>query len=719
MSVRWLMANTSQRWWAFVDAERQSFALWLPVAFAIGIALWFVLPWQSQRLSLALAFAGFAIAGAIMRWRPLLAVAVLALAGMGAAEWRSARVAAPVLERRLITTVTGSVEAVENRVNRGQLRVLVAPDERLGLPPRIRLTVRGASPPALAPGARIMVRAVLSPPAGPVLPGGYDFARRAWFAGIGATGFPMGAIVVTAAAPSPSGALAWLDAARAKLTLRIRSAVPGEAGAIAAAFVTGDQGAIPLATADAMRDSGLAHLLSISGLHIAVVVGGSILLVRRSLAFFPVLALRWPIKTMAVFVAGLVGIAYTLLAGAEVPTVRTILATLIVLCGMIIGRDAFSLRLLAAAAFAILAVRPEALLGPSFQLSFAAVIAIVALYESRIGRWLTTPREDESPFRWALRHGCTLLVTGLVAEFALSSIGLFHFNRAGVYGVFANMVAIPLTSFVIMPSLMLGLLAEVLGVGTLIWPVVGWALGLLVLLAETIAALPGAVVRLPMMPPLAFGTLVAGGLWLALWRSRARWWGAPVIAVGMVISLATPPPDLLVSGDGRNAALSLIDGRLAFLRTRTGEFLRDMWGDALASDGEARFADLPGMACSVDSCIAGFVRHGRSWHILATLSKDYVDRPVFEAACARADIVVAARRLPNWCTPRWLKLDRARLGETGAVAVWLGSGKIETANAPIGDHPWRPHPAPARRYRGKNISVDQAARIEIPTPAAM
>lgn len=678
------------RWWAFVEAERQSLALWLPVAFSAGVALWFIMPWQSQRLALAAAFAGLAVLGWLLRWRPLAAVAVLALAGMAAADWRSARVAAPVLTHRHGSAVAGRIEIVENRADRDQLRLIIATDAGLDLPPRVRLTIKGTPPAGMAPGARVRVRAMLSPPAGAVIPGGYDFARRAWFAGIGATGFPMGRIVVTAPAPPPSGALAWLDAARSALTVRIRTAVPGQNGALAAAFITGDQGAIPLETAQAMRDSGLAHLLSISGLHIAVVVGGTIFLVRRVLALSPRIALRWPVKTVAVAIAAVVGIAYTLLAGGEVPTVRTILATLIVLLGMVIGREAFSLRLLAAAAFIILAIRPEALLGPSFQLSFAAVISIVALYESRLGRWLTTAVESESWLRRLMRHGATLLVSGLVAELALSSIGLFHFNRAGFYGVFANLLAIPLSSFVIMPLLMLALFAELVGLGALVWPAVGWAMGLLVSLAETTAALPGAVVRMSAIPDTAYGFIVTGGLWLALWRTQVRWWGAGALAIGLLLALASPPPDVLISADGRHAALRLDDGRLAFLRPRTGRFLRDLWGDALATDGDARFADLPGMACSVDTCVAVVRRGGRTWRLLATLSKDYVDRAEFEPACAAADIVISSRRMPKWCVPRWRRFDRAQLAETGAVAIWLGKGRVEAANARIGDHPWRP-----------------------------
>jgi competence protein ComEC len=213
-------------------------------------------------------------------------VALLAFAGMAAAEWRSARVAAAVLAGRRVYLVDGRVEAVENRADRDQVRVMVAPDPGV-LPPRIRLTVRGALADGVKPGARIRVRAMLSPPAGAAVPGGYDFARRAWFAGLGATGFPFGDVIVTALAPAPEGVGAWIAAVRAGLTERIITAVPGAAGAMAAAFVTGAQGGIPLETAQAMRDSGLAHLLSILGLHLAVVVGGAILLLRRSLPSSP------------------------------------------------------------------------------------------------------------------------------------------------------------------------------------------------------------------------------------------------------------------------------------------------------------------------------------------------------------------------------------------------------------------------------------------------
>jgi competence protein ComEC len=707
-------AGISARWWARVEAERHALPLWLPVAFAAGVAAWFLVPWGGQRAALAVMLAGMGAAALLARWRPVAVLAWLALAGMAAAEWRSASVAHPVLAARTIIRFEARVTAVEIRSDRDKVRLLLAPvDEavlpRHGgdtilpphggdpvLPPLVRVSLRGGVPAGVAPGARIVLRAMLAAPAGAAVPGGYDFARRAWFAGIGATGFALGPVQVVAPAPPPAGALAWLAAARAQLQARITAVVPGAPGAIAAAFVTGDQGAIPLDTAQAMRDSGLAHLLSISGVHIAVVVGGTIFLVRRLLALFPFIALRWPVRTIAVAAAALVGIAYSLLAGAEVPTVRTMLATLIVLVGMVIGREAFSLRLLAAAAILILAFRPEALLGPSFQLSFAAVIAIVALYESRLGRWLTTAGEDEGIGGRIGRHLASLLVSGLVAELALSSIGLFHFNRAGLYGILANLFAIPWSSFVVMPLLVVALAADALGLGLLVWPAVGWSMGLLVALAEWTAALPGSVLRLPTMPMAAFALIVAGGLWLALWRTRWRWWGAGAVGIGLVWALAVPPPDLLVSADGHGAALRLDDERLALLRPRTGGFLRNNWADAVAGEGAISFAELPGAACSRDACVAAIDHGGRRWRLLATLSRDYIARDSFEPGCAAADIVISDRRLPAWCRPRWLKLDRQWLGESGAVAIWLGSGRIAAANRGLGDHPWRPA-LPARR----------------------
>jgi competence protein ComEC len=398
-----------------------------------------------------------------------------------------------------------------------------------------------------------------------------------------------------------------------------------------------------------MRDAGLAHLLSISGLHIAVVVGSVALLMRWLLGLWPWLVLRVPVPTLALALAAgaLAGLAYTLLAGAQVPTVRAVIAACIVVVGMMLGRQALSLRLLAAA-FAILVVRPEALLGASFQMSFAAVIGIVALYESRLGKWLTSVREDEPWWKWPARAAASLLASGLVAELALSGIGLYHFGRSGLYGIAANLIAIPYTSFVVMPALMLAMLAEALGLGWL-WPLAGWAMQQLIVLADLTASLPGAVITSAAIPGPAFALGAAGGLWLALWRTRARWLGLAPLAGAVLVGWAAAVPDVLVSSDGRHLALRLSDRRLAHARERVGDFLMDNWAEAVGSDPASAvwLGTLPLARCSAESCVADVQRDGRRWRVLATTGRSLIPRDRFAPACAAADLVVSDRRLPD------------------------------------------------------------------------
>lgn len=675
------------RWFAWAEAERHHLPLWLPVALAAGMALWFALPWAPWRQAALLAALALAGGAALARWRPLAAVALMLALGLAATDVRVATNAHAVLAERQFVWLSGLVEDNEP-LPFGAQRLILRPDERpqgverlsLRLPPGQALIV---------PGSRVAVRALLSPPAGAAVPGGYDVGRRAWFDGIGASGVALGPVTVTA--PASAGPALWLAGLRGAIQARIMAAVPGEAGAVAAAFVTGQQGAIPPATAQAMRDAGLAHLLSISGLHIAVVVGGMAFLLRRGLALWPWLALRVPVPTLALAGGALAGLAYTLLAGAQVPTVRAVIVAGIVVIGMVLGRQALSLRLVAAAAFAILLVRPEALLGASFQMSFAAVIGIIALYESPAGRWLNAVREDEAWWHWLARHAVGLLATGLVAEAALAGIGLYHFGRSGLYGVLANLLAIPWTSLVAMPALMLALAGEALGLGWL-WPLAGWALQRLIDLADITAAMPGAVIITSAVPGPAFAVGVAGGLWLALWRSGARWLGLAGVVAGVALALASPPPDLLISGDGRQLALRLPDGRLAHARARMGDRMLDNMAEAMGSDAADALwlGQVAGAHCSDDACIADVQRGGRRWRLLATNSRYLVPRAAMAPACRAADIVVSDRSLPSWCQPRWLKLDRTILGHTGAVAVWLDQRRVAAAIDVTGDRPWRP-----------------------------
>jgi competence protein ComEC len=675
----------------WLEAERDQLMLWAPVALGLGIALWFVLPdagaWTALLSGAAgTALAGLALPGGGRIGRGIGWFAGLTALGCGLVWVRAERVAAPRLERTMVATFAAGVKTVEPVPARALVRVVLTPDADAGLPPRIRVNIADADVPAgLVPGARLALRARLLPPAGAAVPGGYDYARVAWFQRIGATGKALPGIRILRPAPARRDRIAAL---RARMSLHIQRQVPGAAGGFATALATGDQGALPLADAEAMRRSGLAHLLSVSGLHVTAVVAATMLILLRLLALSPRAALRWPLPLVAAAAGAAAGIFYTILTGAEVPTVRSCVAALLVLAGVAIGREAMTLRLVATGALFVLALWPEALAGPSFQLSFAAVTAIVAFAEWPGARRLFAAAEEKRLRRWG-RHLVALLATGLLVEAALMPIALYHFHKAGLYGAAANIVAIPLTTFVVMPLGAAALLFDQVGLGAPFWWATGVASDALLWLARTVAALPGAVRALPAMPDGAFALMVAGGLWIALWRTRVRRLGLLPLLAGAGWALATPPPDLLVTGDGRHLALRGADGSLALLRPRAGDYVRAMLGENAGSAAPAGDLDgVAGSACGPDLCAVAIRRGGRTWRLLATRSAYPVAIAALNRACAAADIVVSERRLPRTCRPRWLKADRALLMRTGGLAIRLAPPSVRTVRRAGDRHPW-------------------------------
>ena len=654
----------------------------------VGIAAWFALPdanrWVAVVLGgLAVAAAGLALDGGGRAARCLAVAGLLVAIGCALVWWRAERLAAPVLARPAIVAVQGKVERVEKLPARDMVRLRIAPDAGAGLPPMVRVNLDSKDVPAgLTRGAVVKLRARLMPPAPPAIPGAYDFERVAWFDRLGASGRGFAPVEIVTPGEARSGL-------RERLTAHVQSQIEGSAGGIAAALVTGDRGAISEADGEALRRSGLAHLLSVSGLHVTAVVGATMLLVLRLLALSPALALRWPLPVIAAGAAGVAAVGYTLLTGAEVPTVRSCIAALMVLAAMMLGREAITLRLVAFGALVVLLLWPEALMGPSFQMSFAAVTAIVALHESRRVRGWFERREEG--WGWRLVRGVgSLLLTGLVVEIALTPIALFHFHKSGVYGALANIIAIPLTTFVIMPLEAAALFFDLAGLGAPFWWLAGKALGLLLWIAHAAAGAPGALAMLPGMPGGAYALMAAGGLWFALWKTRMRLAGLVPAMAGAVWALATPMPDLLVTGDGRHLALRLPNGEVAILRDRAGDYVRDMMAENGGVDAELpALADQRDARCSPDLCLIDVEREGRRWRIAATRSGYLVPWREMIAVCRSVDIVVSDRRLPPGCTPKWLKLDRALLAKTGGVAITLGERpSVRTVRQAGARHPW-------------------------------
>jgi competence protein ComEC len=293
-----------------------------------------------------------------------------------------------------------------------------------------------------------------------------------------------------------------------------------------------------------------------------------------------------------------------------------------------------------------------------------------------------------------------MVATGLVVELALIPFALYHFHKAGLYGVAANIIAIPLTTFVIMPLEAGALLLDVAGIGAPVWFLAGLSIDALLGLAHWVADSRGAVAMMAAMPPWALGLMVGGGLWLCLWTTPPRFYGLVPIVLGGAGAALSPTPDLLVTGDGRHMALVDSDGTPLLLRERSGEFIRSIVADSAGFDDEPQPLESRSFAsCSRDSCIAIVERGARRWQIMATRSAQSLEWRTLVDACAAADIVVSSRWLPRHCTPRWLKLDRDSLARTGGVAVYLGEGpRVETVAGRIGKHPWAADVPVRRRY---------------------
>ncbi|MBF0267074.1 MAG: ComEC/Rec2 family competence protein [Alphaproteobacteria bacterium] len=623
-----------------------------------------------------------------------LAVAGALLAGYAAAAIRSQIVAAPVLERPLnMALVSGVVAHVEPLEHDGARVIL----ERLSfenrtiqaVPQRIRLRLPLKAP-LIAPGDRIRLYASLMPPTGPVIPGGFDFARQAWFQRLGAIGYGMGQVEILDGVDDEAGFIDGLAKSIARLRLhitkRIQSELPGDSGAVASALITGGERAISRPLLDAYRDSGLAHILSVSGLHMSLVAGLVFVGLRALLALIGPLALNYPIKKWTAVGAALATLFYLFLSGAMVPTQRSFLMTGIVLLGVVLDRQAISMRLVAWAALAILLTQPESLTGASFQMSFAAVLALVAVYEIAQAPVADWRRQKGGWWRGVVLYVALLAMSSLVASFATAPFSAHHFNRFNPYGLASNMLAVPLSGVLVMPAALASVLLMPLGLERLALIPMGWGVDMINAIAYETSSWPGAGLSVPSFSQTGFAALIVGGLWLLLMRKAWRFLGLLGICFGLSTAVFARLPDLLVDGGGGLAAIRLEDGRMLVTPGKQEPITRQAWQRYLAIDGEAEFfadgAAEGKMRCDSLGCRIDVKEVALALtHRPEALAED----------CASADLLVAPFTLPKGSCQGPAVIDRRQRLANGPHAVWLEQGKIlrvETVREKRGDHPW-------------------------------
>ena len=648
-------------------AQRRLFP-WLAVAFGAGILVFFGLAEGAPALWAPLGAAALCLAP--LRWlggRPVALALLLALAagwlGFAAAAWRVARVSAPVLARTTIAPLSGIIESIEEREEGARLVVVVSRFGTLApeaMPRRVRVSFRKAPP--LRPGDGIEATARLLPPPEAARPGGYDFARDAWFRGIGAVGSLTGRIAVKPPAEQPPLAMrlaAEVDAARNALTRRIADATGGQAGAVAAALVTGKRGLIAPATNDTLRAAGIYHVVSISGLHMVLAAGVVFWLVRAVLALVPHLALFWPIKKIAAG-AAMAGVgAYCVFSGWDVAAQRALVMTLIMLGAILVDRPALSMRNLALAAFAALAREPEALLGPSFQMSFGAVAGLIACARLISGGLFR--REGAGRIGRALAVALSAVVgtlgTTLVAQIATAPFATFHFQTMQPFGIVGNALTLPLVSLVVMPSAVLGILAYPFALDMPVWWLMGQAVAGMLAISAWIEGFGGATFVVPAFAPGALACLAMALLLATLPGSGLRWLALAPALGGIALAAAPERPDIFVDRQGSGAAVRGADGRL-FALGKPSAFVMEQW---LKADGDGRKpAEAVGPAtCDPVACV-GRLADGRAVAFVR-------DRRAFAEDCARAAVVISGLTAPPNCAA--LVIDRAHLVRHGATAL--------------------------------------------------
>lgn len=651
--------------------------LWLPVAFGAGVLLYFALPSEPALpalivLALLLVIATIRARRAIAAFRCLL-IAATVVAGMAGIKGKTDQVTAPRIARDMTVTVSGWV-AAEAETAKGGVRILlrVAAIEKVkpaDLPRFVRITVRTRTS-TLAVGDPISMKARLQPPAGPTMPGGYDFGRFAYYEGIGAVGYAYGAALPATLGPAPLSLRLWrpLEELRDLIRVRIEAALPGDNGRIAAALIMGDQGGISEKTQDDMRASGLGHVLSISGLHMALVAGSAFWLIRALLALSTTLALTRPIKKWAAAGGLAVAAFYLGISGGGVATDRSFVMLAIMLIAVMLDRRALTLRNVALAALVIVAMAPEAVLSASFQMSFAATVALVSAYEviaARADRRLRLADTVGFGLGQRLWSGASgLVVTSLIAGLATAPFAAYHFHRLAPLSLLANLAAMPAVALLVMPFAMIAVLLIPFGLEALPLTVINWGLDWMKFVAARVAEWSAGAGGIQAAPLAALLLVAAGFLWLTLWRERWRYAGLVPIAGALLLTGSVPRPDILVAESGRTIAVRGADHRLHIAGGKGASFEVEAW---LRADADTRSPDAPDLADSV-GC--------DPWGCIATLADGrkvalVLQADAFAEDCIASAVVISHLVAPSGCAAETLVIDHDQLLRYGAHALRL------------------------------------------------
>ncbi|MEM9642298.1 MAG: ComEC/Rec2 family competence protein [Pseudomonadota bacterium] len=669
---------------SMVQAQRHTVLLWAPVFLGMGIAVYF-----GQSTEPALWLAGVCgvfglallIPTLVFHRFALLALGGFVLLGFCVAKLQSDRVAAPVLSEDYYGPVAGRIVGFDRSAT-NKLRLMLDQVHLPGIvlaetPRRVRIVLgRAPEDGLLGAGARIMTVARLGPPPPPVEPTGFDFRRHAWFMGLGAIGYTATPVVLEGPPGSAKGALIL----RLRMTLSdfIRARMPDRTGGFAAAILTGDRSGIDPKDLVDLRASNLAHLLAISGLHMGLMTGAVFVTLRFVLVVLPGVALVYPVKRIAAVGAILAGAAYLAISGASIATQRAFIMATVLFIAVLCDRPALTLRAIALAALIVLLWRPDSLLGAGFQMSFAATIALVAVYAE-----ITRARQNGHlpTAHPALRWAAALLVTSAVAGLATAPFSAFHFNQLTRYGLLANVLAVPAMGLLVMPSVLLAIVLWPLGLEGVGFWLMDMGIAHILHVAHQAAALEGAVIPVASGPPWVLGVIAFGGLITALMRGPARGLGVPVVLAGVLGWGIADRPVVLVDPDGRLIGVRGPEGRV-LNKTRGAAFAARVWLENDGDSGDQAMAQSRPAVSREDDVFK--VRDASGEITVVLVAKE----DARGQACLKNTILILPKT-PQRPAGDCVALTAGALVEGGAHAFFEGklSAPVTTAEV-TGDRPW-------------------------------
>lgn len=702
---------------ATIELERGVAFLLAPVFLAVGVIFYFSLNTEPDLYRPLAVVALLAVCAAASRsWQKthlLFMAALFCALGFLAAKVETWRAATPMLGSEIQTRVTGRVAIAEAMAN-GRVRLTIdlistAQPKLRYAPDRVRLSARRV-PPGLTAGSLVTGYARLLPPTGPVRPDSYDFSFDSYFTGIGASGFFLGDPKILPANETPLDArlASAIENARESIADHIRSAVSGPEGEIAAALIVGVRAGIPEEINESMRRTGIYHIISISGLHMALVAGTIMLLLRGAFALFPDFSSRRPVKKYAAAIALLSIAAYLVISGLVVAAERSFIMLAVMLVAVLFDRAALTMRNLAISAIAVILVSPHEVVGPSFQMSFAATAALVGAYagwaDYRIGK-ATAPPPKRSFLRFMSRKlavgagGAAL--TSLIAGSATALFAIWHFQRVSPLSLFANLAVTPIVSLIVMPFAVFSALAMPFGLDGPFLYVMGKGLTAMIVISAWISE------RSPVdaVGLISIHSVLLATITLVIGTMATTWLRLAAVPFALAALLTIPnvrTPDVLISEDAHLVAMPIGGGELAINRVRSNQFATDNWKRALKAEtivppetfatGTLDIADPAGLPpgspfyCTGDLCIG---RHPTGAIVALTESRNSA-RP----ACGFADLIVINDTTAyNPCRdPRVLVVTKRQLARDGSAAV---SFDPQSATAPAAvqyaiEKPYRP-----------------------------